>query len=517
MATAVERLREQLLDISKRNRLTNTPVGKARVKQLEIEDERSDKIFRILYLERKKMTFEARRGALDEDAGQAAGVLAPGPGGAGRLALGGVYVPDDDEAEDDAELAAHHVDRKLQTRLTAEGLQKRLLTLYRDARGVEEEQGVSVLFLALGFLRWYESESSDVERFAPLVLLPVDLERDSARGRFRLAFRDQDLEPNLSLGAMLDNDFKLKLPDFPENGDWLPSEYFERVARAVSSQPRWRVQANEIVVGFYSFAKFLMWRDLAPENDWGAEGGMAGNQLVEGLLLGGFGSAPDFADPAGNLDERFPDPRELGHILDADASQTRVIAAVGEGRDLVVQGPPGTGKSQTIANMIAVAAREGKRVLFVAEKRAALDVVHARLEKCGLGPLCLELHSHKAIRKHVYAASARRPGVWEPFGVRWPGRARRSASTGTVAHRPWKSSWRDWKRSRPRPAKRPLCCVPASSSSGRARSWNCLRRRPECRRCGRSCWSRSPRALWTSIGRRTGSRSRRTADRCSGG
>ena len=349
------------------------------------------------------MTFEAFRGALDEDAGRASGVLASGPGDAGQLELGGVYVPDDDEDEDDAELAAHHVDRKLQTRLTAEGLQKRLLTLYRDARGVEEEQGVSVLFLALGFLRWYESESSDVERFAPLVLLPVDLERDSARGRFRLAFRDQDLEPNLSLGAMLDNDFKFKLPDFPENGDWLPSEYFEKVARAVSSQPRWRVQANEIVLGFYSFAKFLMWRDLAPENDWGAEGGMAGNRLVEGLLLGGFGSVPDFADPAGNLDERFPDPRELGHILDADASQTRVVAAVSEGRDLVVQGPPGTGKSQTIANMIAVAAREGKRVLFVAEKRAALDVVHARLEKCGLGPLCLELHSHKAIRKHVYA------------------------------------------------------------------------------------------------------------------
>lgn len=84
---------------------------------------------------------------------------------------------------------------------------------------------------------------------------------------------------------MLRNDFKLKLPDFPENGDWLPSEYFATVARAVSSQPRWRVQANEVVLGFYSFAKFLMWRDLAPENEWGAEGGMAGNRLVEGRFL----------------------------------------------------------------------------------------------------------------------------------------------------------------------------------------------------------------------------------------
>jgi len=394
MGTAIDVLRQQLLDISKRNRLTNTPVGKPRVKQLEIEDERSDEIFRILYLERKKMTFEAFRGTVadrEADAGN-------GDGGdeANRRRL---FVPE--YAETASEPAAHHVDRKLHTRLTAEGLQKRLLTLYRDAQGIEEEQGVSVLFLALGFLRWYESESSDIERFAPLVLLPVDLERDSARGRFRLAYRDQDLEPNLSLGAMLANDFELKLPDFPED-DWAPSDYFDRTRNAVSSQPRWQVQANTIVLGFYSFAKFLMWRDLAPENEWWTEGGLAGNSLVEGLLLGGFGSESSIAAPDENLDERFPDPRELGHILDADASQTRVIAAVRDGRNLVVQGPPGTGKSQTIANIIAVAARDGKRVLFVAEKRAALDVVHARLEKCDLGPLCLELHSHKAVRRHVY-------------------------------------------------------------------------------------------------------------------
>ena len=400
METAIHLLRQQLLDISKRNRLTNTPVGKRRVKQLEVEDERSNEVFRILYLQRKKMTFEAFRGG-----------AAPEEGG-----LGSIYVPSDDETE--ASLAAHHVDRKLQTRLTAEVLQKRLLSLHRDARGIEEEQGVSVLYLALGFLRWYESESSEIERFAPLVLLPVDLERDSARGRFRLAYRDQDLESNLSLGAMLKNDFELKLPEFSEGDDWLPSEYFERTRSAVSSQPRWRVEANTIVLGFYSFAKFLMWRDLAPDNEWGSEGGLTGNPLVKDLLLGGFDDVgPDIDAPDENLDERFPDPAELGHILDADASQTRVIAGAREGRNLVVQGPPGTGKSQTIANIIAVAARDGKRVLFVAEKRAALDVVHARLEKCGLDPLCLELHSHKAVRKHVYGDLKRALELGSPIAV----------------------------------------------------------------------------------------------------
>ncbi len=387
----IELLRRQLLDISKRNRLTNTPVGKRYARQLEIVDERSDEVFRILYGEGKKMTFEA-----DPDAAESEGDAANVDDSEGQATI---FVPDA-AAPGTGPPLAHHVDRKLRTALAAEPLQKRLLTLYRGARSLEEEQGVSVLFLALGFLRWYDT--SDVERFAPLVLLPVDLERDNARGRFRLALRDQDLAANLSLGAMLENDFALKLPDLPDDADWQPSPYFQRVRAAVSSQPRWQVDGDVMVLGFYSFAKFLMWRDLAPENDWGGVAGPERNPLVSNLLLRGFEGLADVPGQSANLDERFPDPGDLGHILDADASQTRVIAAAREGESMVVQGPPGTGKSQTIANIIAVAARDGKRVLFVAEKRAALDVVHARLEKCGLGPLCLELHSHKAVRRHVY-------------------------------------------------------------------------------------------------------------------
>lgn len=387
LATAIGRLRQKLLDVGKRNKLINAPIGKERAKQLTIEDELSDEVFRILHLENGSMTFEPFRG---------------------------VNPPDSEDEEDDDSLflpleegggqadpiADQHVDRRLHTRLSAARLQRKLLVLYRDARSLEEEQGISVLFLALGFLRWYESESSEVERFAPLILLPVDLVRERARGKFRLVYRDQDLEPNLSLRALLESDFGLTLPDFPEGEGWLPTEYFVRVQSAVAPKARWRVRPNTIELSFFSFAKFLMWRDLSA----GEEAfGTANNELVERLLVEGFsGSASIFA-PDERLDERFADPRDLGHILDADASQTQVIAAAREGRNLVVQGPPGTGKSQTIANIIAVAAREGKRVLFVAEKRAALDVVHARLERCGLGPLCLELHSHKANRKEVYA------------------------------------------------------------------------------------------------------------------
>ena len=394
---AVEGLRKQLLDIGKRNKLINAPIRKDRAKQITIEDELSDEIFRILYVRANSMTFLPADGVqadLDDEEDES------------------VFLPTEDVAPG-TPVASRHSDRKLQTRLPPGRLQKQLLTLYRDAQTLEEEQGVSILFLALGFLRWYESDSSKIERHAPLILLPVDLERDSARGKFRLKFRDQDLEPNLSLRAMLQNDHGLDLPDFPEGDDWLPSQYFRRVQNAVSSRERWRVRPNTIELSLFSFAKFLMWRDLDAA---GLQSG-AGSDLLERILVGGFESGGSIFAPDENLDRRFPDPRELGHIMDADASQTQVIAAACEGRNLVVQGPPGTGKSQTIANIIAAAAKSGKTVLFVAEKRAALDVVHDRLARCGLGPLCLELHSHKANRKNIYAELKRTLDLGEPREV----------------------------------------------------------------------------------------------------
>lgn len=395
MLRAVETLRNQLLDIGTRNKLINAPVRKDRAKQITIEDELTDEVFRILYVQNKSMTFLPGAGATvdsEDDDGES------------------VLLPTEDVGPN-TPVAARHSDRKLQTRLTPDRLQKQLLTLYRDAQTLEEEQGISILFLAMGFLRWYESDSSSIERNAPLILLPVDLERDSARGRFRLRFRDQDLEPNLSLRALLENDYGLVLPGFPDGEDWLPTRYFRRVQSAVSAKERWRVLPDTIELSLFSFAKFLMWKDLDPDS---LRYGQDGSDLLERILVGGFESAGSIVAPYENLDRRFPDPRDLGHIMDADSSQTQVVAAAREGRSLVVQGPPGTGKSQSIANIIAVLARDGKTVLFVAEKRVALDVVHDRLERCGLGPLCLELHSHKANRKHIYADLKRTLDLGQP-------------------------------------------------------------------------------------------------------
>ena len=382
-AAAVDFLRQKLLDIGKRNRLINTPLKSSRAKQLRIFDELSDEVFQILVGDGKQMSFlpvaRSEEGA-EDDTGEE------------------VYVPppDDDVGEDG--IASRHTDLFLQTNYKPEPLQKRLLGLSRDAKTLEEEQGVSVLFLALGFLKWFESDSSDVERYAPLIVLPVNLIRDDVRGRFKLALREEDLQVNLSLQAMLESDFGLSLPDLPEEEGWKPSEYFEKVTDLVSNKNKWTVEADEIVLGFYSFAKFLMWRDLDPKN-WPDGKGIAGNGLLDKLLVDGFEIEEKVISEDQNLDEAFPDPAELGHIMDADASQAQVIAAARAGKNLAVQGPPGTGKSQTIANIIATAVADEKRVLFVAEKLTALTVVHDRLVDCGLADICLELHSHKANKK----------------------------------------------------------------------------------------------------------------------
>lgn len=372
-AQAISTLKGKLIDTSKRNRLIHSPIGKKRGKYLDIVDERSDEIFRLLVHGQKKMQFVHCADGVDEPE-----------------IMENIFIPDPDPP------SQKHTDLKLQTNLTMEALHKRLLQLYRDANSSIEEQGVNPLFLALGFVRWFESESSETERFAPLVLLPVELIREGVRSNFRLQLRDQDLEPNESFDAFLRSDFDLKLPAWPETDEWLPSEYFRKVNPLVTSQQRWSLLADVIQLGFYSSGKFLMSRDLDnadPENP-----------LMQQLLCDGFGESQELFDPQENLDDRYVNPQDLGHVMAADASQTRVIAAAKEKRNMVIQGPPGTGKSQTIANIIAVSVRAGQKVLFVAEKRAALEVVHDRLSRCGLGPLCLEMHSTKKTgKKAVYA------------------------------------------------------------------------------------------------------------------
>jgi very-short-patch-repair endonuclease len=376
MQSALELARDRLLDRSLRNKLINTPLKSSKARQVRVFDERSDRVFTRLR-SRGVLTFTHGRGDGSGDQDQ---------------------VPVADAGADPDRPS----DGKLQTQMTLDGLQKRLLSLYHEGRTLEEEQGVNVLFLALGFLEWREDARSEVERFAPLLLAPVELIREGARDRFKLQLRDEDLITNISLQAWLKEEFRVELPEIPERDDWSPSEYFDAVTRAVEGLEGWRVHHNEILLGFFSFSKFLLWRDLKPDS-WG-EGVLLGNGLLKQLLLRDFGDDEIVDTPLIAEDDRLDQvfaPAELIHVTDADSSQAIAIQEVLAGKNLVIQGPPGTGKSQTITNIVAGAVAGGKSVLFVAEKMAALDVVHERLAAAKLGPICLELHSRKSSKTSV--------------------------------------------------------------------------------------------------------------------
>ncbi|RPD46121.1 DUF3320 domain-containing protein [Hymenobacter sediminis] len=299
----------------------------------------------------------------------------------------------------EAERAAQLTDTKLQTDEPVDKLESRLLNTYYTARTSLEEQGVNILYLALGMLTWYEAASSEEPRYAPLVLVPVLLERGTATERFKLRHTGAEVEANLSLQAKLKASFGLSLPEWDEETG--VAAYLSAVAEAVRGLPRWQVEDNRIALGFFSFGKFLLYRDLDPAT-WPSDATLLDHSALQALLGDtGFRNAPPTVSDTAFLDTEST-AHELHQVLDADSSQLLALLAVQEGRNLVVQGPPGTGKSQTIANLLAEAIGAGKKVLFVAEKMAALEVVKRRLDSLGLGAACLELHSHKTNKRALH-------------------------------------------------------------------------------------------------------------------
>lgn len=365
--------RQRLIQTGTRNRLVHTARFAKQGKSIDLINASSDEVFRTLLADGRRMRFmhdPSVRETKDENDFN----VAPSSASDGRSTESG-----------------------LQTRFGQSKLQKKLLGMSREAKTLEEEQGINALYLAIGFLRWFEDERSEVERTAPLVLLPVSLRRNDRTSTYDLEARGEDITTNEPLKHRLADDFGIKLPEIPDEEDWSPSDYFARVGEAISGQSRWSIDSDGLQVGFFSFAKLLMVKDLEPEN-WPDD--ITSHPILAGLLVDGFAPETDDFPETDRLDTLFS-PAELIQVVDADASQTLVIETVRKGRNLVVQGPPGTGKSQTITNIIAAAAHDGKSVLFVAEKMAALDVVHDRLKNNGLRDICLELHSRSANKRLV--------------------------------------------------------------------------------------------------------------------
>ena len=373
-------VRSRLVETGTRNRLVHVNRANTRGNVLNIVNEKSDEVFRLLFAG-KSLKFRA----LGRDKFEA---------GSDEIHF--------TEAKDDVS-EDRYTDNILETHLGPDGLQKKLLKIHRDARTAEEESGVNLLYLALGFLSWFEDANSTLAREAPLALVPVELVRNAKTSTFDLKMREDEFPTNLPLQQRLKGDFGIELPDLEVGDNWKPSDYFAQVRDAVSGQDRWNIDHDALQLGFFSFSKLLMYRDL-DSRSW-PEGILTDHELTKGLLYEGFESDPPLFEADTKLDEILS-PEEIFHVVDADASQAMVIEEVRRGRNLVVQGPPGTGKSQTITNIIAAAVKDGKRVLFVAEKMAALSVVHDRLVKVGLRDVCLELHSRSANKKSVLAELA---------------------------------------------------------------------------------------------------------------
>ena len=373
--------RRELIDLTRRNRLLHTPRTGSRPHCLEVLGADSNTVFVGLRRESKSFAFAPGSERIAEEA-----------------AVG--------NSEADAAPAVRS--NGLQTKLDAEKLERKLLKFYLEARTFEEEQGVSILFLAMGFLNWFEEDRSEIPSSAPLLLVPVALERKQGRDPFVLHGRDDDMLMNVSLAEKLRGEFGVTLPDLPEDDEWLPSEYLSAVTAAITGQKRWTIDDHGVGLGFFTFSKFLMWRDLDSAT-WPRATDLLMHGLV-GRLLGE--DIPEDDNVAPLVSDQEPiDPHidiaSATHVVDADSSQAVCIEETRRGRNLVIQGPPGTGKSQTITNIIASAVNEGKSVLFVAEKAAALEVVSTRLKKVGLEPLCLEIHSKKSTKAAVIGSLER--------------------------------------------------------------------------------------------------------------
>ncbi|MGN1363369.1 MAG: DUF3320 domain-containing protein [Methanobrevibacter sp.] len=354
-------LRKNLLDLTLRNQLLNF---KDRNQTLSFPNQKPTNVYKRLVLQNKKMNF----------------------------------VPKGKDKESSSKWSLHKPeifsdDKSLETNLTPNELQKKLFYINNQSKTMLQEQGYNILYIAIGFLRWFDKHKPKKANLAPLILIPVAMERKQAGNSFVIRWTGEDIQTNISLKTKLAED-GIKIPDFEaKNYIEAPSQYMDEIKKAIRFKGNWKV-TDKVALGFFSFTKFIMYNDLNPES-WGDDVDLTNHPLIQAIFDPSFNDTESF-------DESDVDKinyKDMYQVLDADSSQIAVIEDVKAGRNLVVEGPPGTGKSQTIVNLIAELIADGKTVLFVSEKMAALEVVKDRLTAVGLGKYILELHSHKTRRK----------------------------------------------------------------------------------------------------------------------
>ncbi len=260
----------------------------------------------------------------------------------------------------------------------------------KKARQFVEETGVNVAYMAFGFIHWKESDTSDRVFRAPVLLVPVQLEQESAVDPYIIRSSEENIIANPTFSYKLDAEYGITLPEYDDEG---LDAYLEKV-KSLVARLHWTV-TSECRIGIFSFLKINMYRDLKDNAE----------KILANLNIRKLLGEPAETDTAGTITAPpVANPLiELHNVVDADSSQIEAIEMAKSGKSFILQGPPGTGKSQTITNIIAECLNDGKKVLFVSEKLAALNVVYSKLAQAGLAEFCLQIHSHKANKKDVIA------------------------------------------------------------------------------------------------------------------
>lgn len=375
----IKKIRKKLLDMSFRNNFLNFKVLK---RTIPIVDESIVEVFKILILNEQSIEFSPKNIDFEDFENEIDNkkIILENQDNIWKIVKN-----DSDDIDKSSEI-------NLQTDLTEKNLQKSLFSLYQNYKTSITEQGLNTLFLALGFLEWKDAEHQDSIYKAPLILIPVEISRDSVASPFKVKWDKSDLFPNISI----QNKLVEQNVDFPLFEELLDQDdlcdYFNNIKIAISDKSDWNI-LPEIYLSTFSFKKLLIYNDL-DLNNWNSES----LKKIDGLLFNPEPAEVDAFEPY-ELDKI--DSNNLYQVLDADSSQMEVIEVIKKSNNLVVEGPPGTGKSQTIVNLIAELMAQNKSVLFVSEKMAALEVVKSRLDAIGLGIGCLELHSNKSNKRAV--------------------------------------------------------------------------------------------------------------------
>ncbi len=280
----------------------------------------------------------------------------------------------------------------LRTYADVHTMNEALSYLVRRGREASEESGTQVLYAAFGFLKW-KSKEDGKDKYAPLVLQPVAIRRNRGRDNYTVAALDEEFSVNATLLEFLKQEFDVDIRGLGGDISALKiSEILAMVKMEIVDRKGWDVY-DDVYLAAFSFSRYLMWNDVRKNIEEFKK-----NPLISSLLNNRNELGDGAADIEGEDDA--PPKRTLTPLV-ADSSQYEAIALSQTGKTFVLHGPPGTGKSQTITNMIANALDDGKRVLFVAEKQAALDVVKKRLDSIGIGDFCLDLYANKTDKSEV--------------------------------------------------------------------------------------------------------------------